>query len=453
MFREKKSGTHGPGSFSLITLGCKSNQYDSAAMAADLGRAGLTCAELGEADIILVNTCMVTGPTEAQCRKAIRQARRANPGAKLVVSGCMIRGAREQVAELPEVDMILDPRRKGMLIDLLGLGSEGSDNGGWADWPEDPAVISHSRDRAFLKIQDGCDSSCSFCIVPSVRDSSRSLEPDRVRDAVRSLMVSGYLEVVLSGVHLGQYGRDLDPPFRFEDLLRRLLEESLPGRVRLSSMEPLEITNALVDNMKRAQGFICRHIHVPVQSGSDRILRLMGRPYTARDLKGCLERLKEALPGIGLGCDLICGFPGETSGDFAMTEKILADFAIPFVHAFPYSPRPGTRAALLCDDVPYQEKKDRVRRLRSLAAENRKAFALRQVGTVLTVALETGARKSDDIWGVTDNYLRAAVRDQRGLRPGGLEKVYIEGVLGDALEGRPVSPSGEELGSKEQEGG
>jgi len=428
----------GTGRFSFITLGCKCNQYDSAAMEADLRRAGLTSAEPSEADVILVNTCMVTAPAQSQCRKAIRQARRANPEAKIVVSGCMTRGAMEQVAGLPEVDLILDPGHKGKLAGLLGLGPEGSESSDWADWPFDPAVVPSSRDRAFLKIQDGCDSSCSFCIVPAVRDRSRSLDPDRVQDAVRRLMESGFLEVVLTGIHLGQYGRDLEPGISLEVLLQRLLESGLTGRVRLSSMEPPEITDALVNKIKLAEGFICRHIHVSVQSGSDRILQLMGRPYTARDLGESLVRLRNAVPDIGLGCDVICGFPGETSHDFARTEKIFPDFEIPFVHAFPYSPRPGTPASLLKDDVSHQEKKDRVRRLRSLAGENRRVFARRQVGSVLIAALETGTGKGSDIWGLTDNYLRVAVKDGRGVKPGELKKVYIEGASGDTLVGRLI---------------
>ncbi len=431
-----KPGPKGPVRFSFITLGCKSNQYDSAAMEADLRRAGLTSAEPAGADVILVNTCMVTGPAQSQCRKTIRQVRRANPKAKVIAAGCMARGAREQLACLPEVDLILDPGQKGKLASLLGFDSGESGIGGWSDWPPDPAVIPDSRDRAFLKIQEGCDSACSFCIVPSVRGCSRSLHPKRVLDTVRRLMESGFLEVVLTGIHLGQYGRGLERPVNLDALLRDLLDAGLPGRVRLSSMEPLEITDELVKTMKLAGGFVCRHVHVPVQSGSDRILRLMRRPYTVRELGESLSRLRDAIPGIGLGCDMICGFPGETADDFARTEKLLADFAIPFVHAFPYSPRPGTGASRLKDDVPYREKKDRVRRLISLAGENRKVFADRQAGFVLTAAIETGTRNGPGIWGLTDNYLRVAVRKGEGLTPGELVDLYIEGITGDTLEGK-----------------
>jgi threonylcarbamoyladenosine tRNA methylthiotransferase MtaB len=411
-------------------------------MEADMIRAGLIRADPAQADIILVNTCMVTGPTQAQCRKAIRQAKRANPGARLVVCGCMIRGARKQVEDLAEVDMVLDPGCKGMLVRLLGLPELETGIGAWEDWPEDPAVIPHGRDRAFLKIQDGCNSSCSFCVVPSVRDSSRSLEPGRVREAVRTLMGTGFMEVVLSGIHLGQYGGDLDPPVGLEELLEMLYLDALPGRIRLSSMEPMELTRTFLGTVAGGEGFFCRHIHVPIQSGSDRVLRMMNRPYTGRDLMRSLGRVKEALPGVGLGCDVICGFPGETGRDFAMTERVLSDYAIPFVHAFPYSPRPRTVAARLHDDVPHGEKKERVRRLRSIAAQNREAFARQQVGSALTVALETGPRGREEMWGLTDNYLRTVIRNGNGLKPGDLVRVCIEGVSGDILEGRPMGSGG-----------
>jgi threonylcarbamoyladenosine tRNA methylthiotransferase MtaB len=434
----EKTGLSRPGRFSFITLGCKSNQYDSAAMAADLLLAGLKKSDPADADVIVINTCMVTTSAEAQCRKAVRHARRENPGARLVVSGCMPSGVQHLHELLPEADHVLEPQDKGKLAGLLGLGCCSREKSNWSDWPDDPAVNPFEKDRAFLKIQDGCDASCSYCVVPKVRGSSRSLEPGRVLDAVRSLMESGHLEVVLSGIHLGQYGGNLRHRITLEGLLELLVKEDLPGRVRLTSIEPLEITRSLVDIIGCSDGFICRHVHVPIQSGSDRILAGMERPYARNEMVDALLQLHRKIPGIGIGCDVICGFPGETGSDFDLTEGVIDELEIPFVHAFPYSSRPGTKASLLKDDVPHGEKKERVKRLRSIALRNRAQFAEKQVGSFLTVALESGKGSGGVTWGLTDNYLRVKVQEKDGLRPGDLVDVFITGSKEDVLEGKPV---------------
>ncbi len=427
-----KPGPDGPGLFSFITLGCKSNQYDSAAMAAQLEDAGLSRGLVGESHVIVVNTCMVTGPTEAQCRKAIRQARRANPAARLVVAGCMAAGMKKKIEDMEEVDLVIEPSRKGILPRLLGIGGTQE----WTDWPEDPAVLPGERDRGFLKVQDGCDASCTYCIVPLVRGSSRSLHPESVLGAVRLLMDRGMPEVVLSGIHLGQYGVDLKTPCSLEDLLERLLDEKLSGRLRLSSVEPLEITPRLVKILAGADGSICRHIHIPLQSGSDRVLESMGRPYTNSHFSKALRLLKDEVPGIGIGCDVICGFPGETEEDFRRTRDLIEQFQVPFVHAFPYSPRPGTVAAAMKDDVPYQVKKERVNNLRSLAEINRQRFGASFIGQILQTALEKRINESGRLLGLSDNYLRIAVNDDfKGLTPGRIAGVLIRQVDGDVLVG------------------
>lgn len=434
MISQKRPGAHGLTSFSFVTLGCKSNQYDSAALAADLRGCGLHDAGPSQADIIVVNTCMVTAPAQAQCRKAIRQASRANPHAKLIVTGCMTRGAKEELARLKEVDLILDPDRKGDLPRLLGL-AQGDSRSGWLDWPEDPAVIFRSRDRAFLKIQEGCDRACSYCIVPSVRGGARSLDPVRVRDSVRKMMEHGFREVVLTGIHLGQYGQGLPSGNTLETLLCDLVEADLPGRIRLSSLDPGEITDGLLDIIRMADGAVCRHLHIAIQSGSGRILRLMNRPYDGKEIRDTVGRIRESLPGVGLGCDLICGFPGETPEDFALSEEILETLSLPFVHAFPFSPRPGTPASLERDSIPSREKKDRVARLRSLASRNRRAFAREQVGSILRVAVESAADPSGCGSGLADNYLRVKIEGAERAAPGNLISIRIDGTEGDTLKG------------------
>ena len=433
MASNNKPGPKGPGIFSFITLGCKSNQYDSAAMAAELEFAGLSRGSVSEAQVIVVNTCMVTGPTEAQCRKAIRQARRANAGAKLVVSGCMTSGAREKIEAMEEVDLAILPSEKGILPGLLGISSAG----GWKDWPEDPAVDLGDRNRGFLKLQDGCNANCTYCVVPLVRGKSRSLKPELALGAVRRLMDRGASEVVLSGIHLGQYGADLDPVSGLEDLLVILLENGLPGRLRLSSIEPLEITPRLVDTMAKADGRICRHIHIPLQSGSDRVLNAMGRPYLSAHFADAVRFLRKSIPGIGIGCDVICGFPGESEEDFNKTRDIIDNLQIPFVHAFPFSPRPGTKAAVMNDNVPHQVKKERVLLMRKLAETNWHLFAGSFVGEILETAIESRRDDVGRLLGLSDNYIRVAVRTpDEGVIPGRIVDILIEGTDGDVLEGR-----------------
>ncbi len=433
MTSNNKPGPKGPGIFSFITLGCKSNQYDSAAMAAELESAGFSRGAVSEAQVIVVNTCMVTGPTEAQCRKAIRQARRKNAGAKLVVSGCMSAGSRKQIEAMEEVDLVIEPSEKGSLPRLLGIDGPGE----WIDWPEDPAVDLGDRDRGFLKLQDGCDANCTYCIVPLVRGRSRSLKPDLALGAVRRLMDRGASEVVLSGIHLGQYGADLEPTSGLEDLLAMLIHEGLPGRFRLSSIEPLEITPRLVAIMAKAGGRICRHLHIPLQSGSDRVLKAMGRPYLGGHFVDAVGLLRGSIPGIGIGCDVICGFPGETEEDFNQTYDLVEKFQIPFVHAFPFSPRPGTKAADMTDDVPHQVKKERVLLMRKLAETNRDLFAQSFVGERLQTALESKRDGSGRLLGLSENYLRVALNSpHEGAIPGQIVDVLVERKDGDVLEGR-----------------
>jgi threonylcarbamoyladenosine tRNA methylthiotransferase MtaB len=428
-----KPGGEAPGVFSFITLGCKSNQYDSAAMAGELKRAGLEEGAVKKADVIVVNTCMVTGPTEAQCRKAIRQARRANPAAVLVAAGCMAGGVRDVIESIKEVDLIIEPSEKSMLTAFLGIGTAHD----WKDWPENPAVNPPGlRDRGFLKIQDGCNAACAYCVVPKVRGRSRSLEPDAVLSAVRELMDRGMGEVVLSGIHLGQYGYGLDPACSLEDLLGKFLHASLPGRVRLSSIEPLEITPRLIEILAGSGGQICRHVHIPLQSGSDRILKAMGRPYTKDRFVDAVSDLAASVPGIGIGCDVICGFPGESEEDFGRTRDLVEKLQIPFVHAFPFSRRPGTRAASMNDDVPYSIKKERVSTLRELAEENRSRFAASFVGAELPTTLESSTDPSGNMIGLSDNYLRVAVKQgSTVLMPGSTVGVMIEKHLSDVLIG------------------
>ena len=385
-----------------MTLGCKSNQYDSAAVAASLSKCGMMPCRQETAGLLVVNTCMVTGPTEAQCRQEIRRLKRKNPDAVMVVTGCMSRGVPKALTDMPEVDLVLDMQDKGRLPAILGFDP----SGGWVDWPDDPAVAIEGRDRGFLKVQDGCDCSCSYCIVPKVRGRGRSLPLKGALGSLMSQLENGVQEVVLTGIHLGFYGKDLSPPLMLESLIEAYLAVDTPGRIRLSSLEPLEITDRLLALMSGSGKRICRHLHIPLQSGSDRILGLMNRQYTRVDFVDSVERAKRALPGVGIGCDVICGFPGETEKDFMDTEELISALEIPFLHVFPYSPRPGTQAAGLKDDVPHPVKKERAARLREIAGLNKHAFFDYFVGTILEVVPESTVHAGNGFHALADNYIR-----------------------------------------------
>ncbi len=434
MNRQNFKDAVGRDSYALVTLGCKSNQYDSAAMAADLAGSGMVSVSPEGAGMVIVNTCMVTGPTEAQCRKEIRRIKRKNPDSFLIVTGCMSKGASRSLSGMAEIDLVLDMEEKGRLVSILGI-LNGED---WVDWPDVPAVAIEGRDRGFLKIQDGCDFACSYCIVPSVRGSSRSLAPEKVLKNIRNHLENGVEEVVLTGIHLGLFGRDLTPPGNLEALLKDFLKQNISGRVRLSSLEPLEITDALLDLIAGSGGRICRHLHIPLQSGSDRILGLMDRPYKREDFIDAVNRARSAVPGIGIGCDVICGFPAETDEDFAKTEELINIMEIPFVHVFPFSSRPGTRAASMKDDVPHTVKKERAAQLRKHGKRNLAAFMDSLVGEELIVIPEPGSVSSSGMPALADNYVRV-VLDGDGTVPGHLVRVKCEERVGEMLSGKILS--------------
>jgi threonylcarbamoyladenosine tRNA methylthiotransferase MtaB len=400
-------------SFHILTLGCKANQYDSAVMADDLARRGFAPAALADASLVVVNGCAVTASSEGQCRRALRRARRENPRAVLAAAGCAARSAGQALAALPGVDIVL---------------------AGGPGWPEDPAVAAPGRSRPLLKIQDGCSGSCAYCVVPLLRGAPRSLPPERAVAAVRSLMERGAAEVVLTGIHLGSYGADLGPGATLDALLRRLLAAGLHGRLRLSSLDAPEITDRLLALVAGSGGRVCRHLHIPLQSGSDRVLAAMGRPGRAVDFADAVRRARAALPGVGIGCDLIAGFPGESEQDFLRSLEAVENNEVPFVHAFPFSPRPGTAAAILPDDVPFAVKRERVRALTEAGARNLGRFLAGFVGHRLPVVFEGGRDRDGRRHARADNALMVMVAEgERASRRGAAAEALVTGVAGDAL--------------------
>ena len=403
---------------SFHTIGCKLNQYETNDIERQFSERGWRPVMFGEpADVVVVNTCTVTGRSDSRCRAALRKARRESPHATLVATGCYAQAQPGAVAGLPEVDLVLGNREKAAVFDFLD--DQGRPRAGrvaaaaltLASRPAFTLVRAFSgHTRAFVKIQDGCDARCAYCIVPLARGPNRSLPATDVLGQVASLVAVGYREVVLTGVHLGTWGRDLEPRGTLAGLLASLI--ALPGleRLRLSSIEPTEFTTDLLDLLAAAPA-ICPHLHIPLQSGSAAVLRAMRRPYGPEVFVQLVERLAATLPDPGLGADVIAGFPGEREEDFEETVSLIRSLPLTYLHVFRFSPRPGTPAAQLPDPVPAAERDRRAGVLRDVGREKTQAFLARQVGrTVRALVQGQPGRARGTTHGLTGNYLTIFVR-------------------------------------------
>jgi threonylcarbamoyladenosine tRNA methylthiotransferase MtaB len=400
----------------VATLGCKVNQCESAGLTEALAAGGMTPVTFaGQADIYIVNTCTVTGRTDYQSRQLIRRAIRQNPAATVLVTGCYAQRAPEEIARIPGVRIVAGNAEKEaipVILSTLGTAQPRLMVGNIAEQTAiSPlgATRFPGHTRAFLKIQDGCNGACSYCIVPSTRGPSRSLPPEAVRERIAMITRAGYREVVLTGIHLGAYGRDLRPAATLAALLRDIAAPPVE-RLRLSSIEPREITDELIA-LIAAGGVLCRHLHIPLQSGDDGILAAMNRDYDGAFFRDLVARIVRDIPGLAVGIDVLTGFPGETEAAFANTLRLLEEMPIAYLHVFPFSRRPGTPAAGMTGQVPEAVKKARAAQLRSLGAQKRQAFADAFIGRPLAVLIETRRDKATGFClGLSDNYLSVAVR-------------------------------------------
>ena len=433
----------------FVTLGCRVNQADTDRMRAELEARGFrTGAAGGAPDVVVVNTCTVTARAELSDRRAIRRAGRVSPGARVVVTGCWAQTSPAAVASLPGVDLVIGNADKARLPDLLeGLLAssyrssriEVGDLGGAVVEPVAPRAHLDGRARVFLKIQDGCQHRCAFCIVPLARGASRSLGPEVVEEHARRLVEAGHAELVLTGIDLGHYGADLTPRTSLAALLGRLVQVRGLRWLRLSSLLPAYFTDELLEVVASSPR-VAPHLHVPLQSGSDRVLRRMGRPYTTALYQRVIERLAAAIPRLGLGADVIAGFPGETDTDFAATLDLVGRLPFSYLHVFPYSERHGTAAAALADRVDSSTITERARRLRELGADRTRRFRASMVGrTEDVLVLETRDPAGGDLVGLTGNYMEVTFagpdRLQRRIarvRVTGADATAARGVLEDA---------------------
>lgn len=464
----------------FTTLGCRQNQFETDIMADQARSAGFTPVPFTQpAEVYVINTCTVTERADADSRRLIRQAVRRNPLAFVVVTGCYAQAAPERIAAVEGVDLILGNAEKMELMrhlratawegQDLSIDTNGStgvvhdaglvhgsgaaqseakrhemgkahvavgDIGAVRTFQDAPAPERPDRTRPFLKIQDGCNFACTFCIIPAVRGPNRSLPPEQVVTEGRRLAAAGHPEIVLTGINMGTYGWDLKPRMSLSALLRRLVEETTIPRIRLSSLHPHEITPEMV-RCFGSSSRLCRHIHLALQSGDDAVLRRMARSYRARHFREIVRRLHQEVPGIAIGADVIVGFPGEADVAFEQTRRLLEELPVSYFHVFTYSRRSGTKAAGMPGQVSPQTKAHRNRILRHLGAQKFLAFKRSFLGCTLpAVILEERETRTGLLHGVSDNYLGILV-DGPDVLKGRLVEVFVQDVdPGGMLLGR-----------------
>ncbi|MDI3257333.1 MAG: tRNA (N(6)-L-threonylcarbamoyladenosine(37)-C(2))-methylthiotransferase MtaB [Kyrpidia sp.] len=400
------------------TLGCKVNAYDTEAIWHLFQKAGYVQVPFDEeADVYVINTCSVTNVGDRKSRQVIRRAIRRNPEAAIVVTGCYAQVAPGEVAAIPGVDLVMGNDGRGRIVEWVEKVREERrpfhvvpDLRRVREFEELDVPAFTDRARANLKIQDGCNNFCSFCIIPFSRGFIRSRKPENVIRQARRLVEAGYREIVLTGIHTGGYGTDLDG-YSLADLLVDLQTqvEGL-GRIRISSIEASQIDERMLEVLHRS-GKVCRHLHIPLQSGHDEVLRRMRRRYTVAEYAETVRRIREVLPEVSLTTDVIVGFPGETEQQFEATRRLIEELRFSQLHIFPYSPRRGTAAARYPDQVPAEVKERRVRQLVRLSKDLTRAYASRFVGKTLAVVVESAfdGRTAEEgaplFVGHADNYL------------------------------------------------
>jgi threonylcarbamoyladenosine tRNA methylthiotransferase MtaB len=388
--------------YAVVTFGCRVNQADSLAIEDGLRARGCTAGSVDEADVVVVNTCSVTASADQAARQAIRRVTRVNAAAQIVVTGCYATRRPEDVAALPNVVRVVSNRQKDLLGSVLGeefgATTAARDGEGPCGTTLAPGVA--GRTALTLRVQTGCDEICSYCIIPSTRGASRSTPLPAVLDQVHRGIAAGYKEIALTGVHLGSYGRDLMPASSLLDLLSALAKIDAPVLFRISSLEPMDCSDAIVDLVASSTRF-APHFHLPLQHGADPMLRVMRRPYTVAYYRGLVERIATRIPEAAIGSDIIVGFPGETDAEIADMQDTLRVLPLTYLHVFPYSDRPGTAASALRPKVDGRDVRARATAIRQIADEMSRRFRLGQIGRT-----HRGLTVDDGQSVVTGNYLK-----------------------------------------------
>lgn len=417
----------------FTTLGCKINQFETDALQQEFLSQGSTLVSFdSEADVYVINTCTVTAKSDYRCRQIIRSAVRRGKGAKVVVTGCYAETHPEEIKRIPGVELVFGNRAKNDIpAHILSLVSTSVQNR--LPVANDPGMALQTKTRGFLKIQDGCDNHCSYCIVPLARGASRSVAPADVREKFAHLVNTGCREVVLTGIHIGAYESDEGKRFSLTDMLKALIESRGGARIRLSSIEPLEVTAEMISFL--GQG-LCRHLHVPLQSGDDSILASMKRNYTSAFYRELLENITKQVPGTALGADVMVGFPGEGENEFQNTMRLVEQSPLSHLHVFSYSRRPGTPAAGMRNQIQESIKRERSEALRSLGIRKNLLFRKLHLGTEHSVIVEDKINPATGLLaGLTDNYMRVHIEGAKTAHIGKEVRVCIKSVNEEATFG------------------
>ena len=394
----------------LHTLGCKLNFSETSTIGNEFLKNGYSIVDFKNgADVYVINTCTVTENAERECRQLVRKALRINPEAYIIVTGCYAQLRPEEISKISGVDAVLGSNEKFEIFSILDNFNKRelscvyvSPKEELIEFGKASSTDADSRTRAYLKIQDGCDYKCSFCTIPLARGKSRSMNPDLVVQEFEKLIHQGYKEVILTGVNVGDYGKNFD--VSFYQLLKRLVKVDGNFRIRISSIEPNLLTDEIIDLTANSEK-ICEHFHIPLQSGSDPILKSMQRRYRTDDYRSVILKLKNKIPDAGIGVDVIVGYPGETEDNFIETYNFLLELPISYLHVFTYSERPNTKAVELNQSVEHTERKRRNNMLRILSDKKRNQFYNEMIGKELEVLFES---ESEDgiIKGFSTNYVR-----------------------------------------------
>jgi threonylcarbamoyladenosine tRNA methylthiotransferase MtaB len=409
---------------SILTLGCKTNQAESLNIESILKLAGNDVVAISESpDLCILNTCTVTAKADQQSRQLIHKALRSN--AKVIVTGCYAELNADEIRKMGHAIDVVKNSDKDNIISKLTTIDESS-----------LSISSHyPRHRPIVKVQDGCNFSCSYCSIPMARGKSRSELFDKIIGRINRYDLAGYKEVVLTGIHLGTYGFDFKPQKSLSLLLKGILKETSIGRIRLSSVEMNEINEDLLDTISDVR--ICKHLHIPLQSGDDYILRKMSRTYSASDFASKLEHITGRFPDIAVGTDVITGFPGESEESFLKTCSFIESLPFAYVHVFPYSSRPGTKAAGYDDKIPDFTKKQRVGILRKIAEAKRRDYIVSQFNKVLEIIIEY--KSAEGFFGTSANYIKVLLPLDFDLCEETLMNIKVAGYKNCHALGIPVN--------------
>jgi threonylcarbamoyladenosine tRNA methylthiotransferase MtaB len=408
-----------PQTVALHTLGCKLNFSETSTIGNEFLKKGFSIVDVREkADVYVLNTCTVTENAEKECRQVVRRVLRINPDAYVIVTGCYAQLRSEEISSIPGVDAVLGTNEKFEIFSLIKDFNKKelsciyvSPNDSMNYFGQASSTDADSRTRAYFKIQEGCDYKCTFCTIPLARGKSRSMNLDLVVEEFRNLIEQDYKEIILTGVNVGDYGKNVDT--NFYQLLKKLVAVEGEFRIRISSIEPNLLTDEIIE-LAATSDKICKHFHIPLQSGSDKILKSMQRRYNVSEYSNLINKLKNSIPDIGIGVDVIVGYPGESENEFLETFNFLLELPISYLHIFTYSERPDTKAVMLNNAVDHSDRKRRNKMLRTLSDKKKNDFYNEMIGKKLEVLFENENVKGI-MKGFSSNYVRVQNKFDKNL--------------------------------------